>query len=250
MASVNASYSPALAATYLPLYRQIKRLIVAGLESGEWRPGDAIPSEVELATRFGVSQGTVRKAIDELASANLLVRRQGKGTYVATHSEPHAQFRFLRLRPLDGNSQQPETTLIECRKIRASSEAARALGLKSGEGVIMLRRLLALGGVSTVMDEISLPASIFKGLSANRINNYQGSLYNFFEAEFGTRMIRADERIRAVLAGATIAKWLGIDAGVPILCVDRVTFTYGDRPVEFCRGFYRTDQHYYANTLF
>ena len=84
------------AAVYAPLYRQIKDLIVQGLQRGEWKPGDVIPSEIELAARFQVSQGTVRKAVDELSTENLLVRRQGRGTFVATHHEERAQFRFLR----------------------------------------------------------------------------------------------------------------------------------------------------------
>ena len=82
--------------TFSPLYQQIRGLITRSLESGEWGPGDVIPSESELATRFGVSQGTVRKAIDEMAAENLLVRRQGKGTFVATHNDPRSFFRFLR----------------------------------------------------------------------------------------------------------------------------------------------------------
>ncbi|HQY28633.1 MAG TPA: GntR family transcriptional regulator, partial [Burkholderiaceae bacterium] len=87
--------------TFAPLYRQIRELLVRGLQSGEWKPGEAIPSEVELAARYRVSQGTVRKAIDELAAANLVVRRQGRGTFVASHREVRTQFRFLRLRPDD-----------------------------------------------------------------------------------------------------------------------------------------------------
>ena len=83
--------------TFSPLYRQIRGLILRSLESGEWGPGELIPSESELAERFGVSQGTVRKAIDEMAAENLLIRRQGKGTFVATHADPHSFFRFLRV---------------------------------------------------------------------------------------------------------------------------------------------------------
>jgi GntR family transcriptional regulator len=249
MASDQSPAPQTSAATFSPLYRQIKSLILASLESGEWGPGEAIPSELELASRFKVSQGTVRKAVDELSAENLLIRRQGKGTYVATHSEPHAQFRFLRLRPLEGEAQYPEMTLIDCRRIRASGEAARNLELKVGEGIILLRRVLAFRGIPTVLDEISLPGGIFKGLSANKVNSYQGSLYNLFETEFGTRMIRADERIRSVPADAASAELLRVDVGTPLLSVDRVTFTYGNRAVEYRRGLYRTDQHYYANVL-
>ena len=84
---------------FRPLYRQIQDLIVQALADKEWLPGEMIPSEMDLAARFEVSQGTVRRAIDELAAENLLVRRQGKGTFVATHADPRAFFRFLRLVP-------------------------------------------------------------------------------------------------------------------------------------------------------
>ena len=249
MSSAPHSAMPANAARYSPLYRQIKRLLISSLESGEWRPGEAIPSEMDLAARFKVSQGTVRKAIDELSAENLLIRRQGKGTYVATHSEPLAQFRFLRLRPLAGEDEYPETRLIDFRRVRASGDTARILGLKKGESVVVLRLILAFRGTPTVLDEISLPGSLFRGLSAARISSYPGSLYNLFETEFGTRMIRAEEQIRAVPADESAAEVLGVAVGILLLCVDRVAFTYGDRAVECRRGLYRTDQHYYANTL-
>ena len=81
--STGAASTPA----FSPLYQQIKGLVLQSLQAGEWKPGDTIPSEFELAARYKVSQGTVRKAIDELAKDHLLVRRQGKGTFVATHAE-------------------------------------------------------------------------------------------------------------------------------------------------------------------
>jgi GntR family transcriptional regulator len=235
---------------FSPLYQQIKNLIVQGLDSGEWKPGEAIPSELELAARFGVSQGTVRKAIDELAAENLLVRRQGKGTFVATHAETRTLFRFLRLKPNDGEDEPyPESRLLECRRSRASAEVARLLDLKPGDGIMLIRRVLVFGGAPTVLDEMSLPATIFKGLSPAKFNEYHGSMYNLFETEFGTRMIRADEKLRAMAADATAAAALLVPEGFPLLCVERVSFTYGDRPVEFRRGLYRTDKHYYKNEL-
>ena len=134
---------------FSPLYQQIKGLILQSLQAGEWKPGEAIPSEIELASRFRVSQGTVRKAIDELATDNLLVRRQGKGTFVATHAEQHIQYRFLRLLP-DGGSlddQGPaERRITECRRLRAPAEVARALNLRTGDAVLQVRRVLSLGG--------------------------------------------------------------------------------------------------------
>jgi GntR family transcriptional regulator len=235
--------------TFSPLYRQIKNLITRSLEGGEWRPGDAIPSEVELATRYQVSQGTVRKAIDELAAENLLRRQQGKGTFVATHNEPRSQFRFLRLSPDAGEQEYPGSRLLECRRGRASAEAARILDLKTGDPVVVLRRLLIFGGEPTVIDEVWLPGTLFRRLTAAIFDEYKGSLYKLFETEFDIRMIRAEEKIRAVQASAGDARLLGVNAGFPLLSVERVSFTYGDRAVEWRRGLYLTDKHFYRNDL-
>jgi GntR family transcriptional regulator len=236
-------------AVFAPLYRQIKQLLVASLEQGEWRPGELIPSEMELAARFQVSQGTVRKAIDDLAAENLLVRRQGKGTFVATHHEPRAQYRFLRLQPDEGSDGPAQSRFLECRRQRASAEVAALLEIKAGDPVVFVRRLLTFNDVPTVLDDIWLPGVAFKGLTAERLAQYHGPLYGLFETEFGTRMIRADERIRAVAAESPAAALLGVDVGAPLLLVERVSYTYGDRPVEIRRGLCVTHSHHYHNTL-
>jgi len=235
--------------TFSPLYQQIKGLITQSLESGEWKPGEIIPSEVELAARYKVSQGTVRKAIDELAADNLLVRRQGKGTFVATHNEERAQFRFLRLLADDGAEHPHISKLLECRRLRATAEIARQLDLKPADPVVLIRRLLQFDGESTVLDEIWLPGVVFRGLTAERLAEYKGPLYAMFEAEFGTRMIRATEKIRAVAAEPAVADLLRVPTGFPLLSVDRVSYTYGDRPVEVRRGWYVTTGYYYQNDL-
>jgi GntR family transcriptional regulator len=234
---------------YSPLYRQIKALITAGLQSGEWKPGEAIPSEMELAARFKVSQGTVRKAIDELATENLLVRRQGKGTFVATHAEERTQYRFLRLVPDDGSAGDMTRRFLECRRLRAPADIVRALDLKSGDAGVQIRRLLFFRGAPVVLDDIWLPGTLFKGLTAERLSDYRGPLYGLFEAEFGVRMIRAEEKIRAVAADVASAALLQLPAGSPLLSVERLSHTYGDRPVEVRRGLYNTAAHFYRNEL-
>jgi GntR family transcriptional regulator len=231
--------------TFSPLYQQIKGLITQSLESGEWKPGEIIPSEVELAARYKVSQGTVRKAIDELAADNLLVRRQGKGTFVATHNEDRAQFRFLRLLADDGVEHPHISKLLECKRMRASAEIARQLDLKPAEPVVLIRRLLQFDGEDTVLDEIWLPGNVFRGLTLERLSEYKGPLYAMFE----TRMIRASEKIRAVAADPAVADLLHVPPGFPLLSVERVSYTYGDRPVEVRRGWYVTTGYYYQNDL-
>ena len=219
------------------------------LESGQWRPGEAIPSEIELAARYKVSQGTVRKAIDELAAEKHLLRRQGKGTFVATHDEARAQFRFLRLMPDEGEQEWPASRLLDCKRARAGAEIAHLLELRAGDGVVIIRRVLNFADEPTVFEQIYLPGILFRKLSAAIFNEYKGSMYKLFETEFGTRMIRAEEKIRAVAADATAAELLRLPPDAPLLCVERVAFSYGEKPVEFRRGYYRTDKHYYRNEL-
>lgn len=234
---------------FQPLYRQIAGLITRSLDGGEWKPGEAIPSELELAARFKVSQGTVRKAIDELAGANLLVRRQGKGTFVATHSEERTQFRFLRLAPDDGSAERLSRRFLDCRRSRPSAEVAQALDIPTSQAVLQVRRLLYFRGAPVVLDDLWLPLALFKGLTEQRLSEYEGPLYGLFETEFGVRMIRAEEQIRAVAADADAAALLEVAPGAPLLSVDRVSFTYGDRPVELRRGLYDTRHHHYRNSL-
>ena len=237
------------APTFSPLYRQIKDLMIQALEAGEWRPGQLIPSEQELAARFSVSQGTVRKAVDELAADNLLVRKQGKGTYVASHHDPRALFRFLRLVPIDGDLAQPESVPLECWRAKAGLEAARMLSIRQGDPIIIVRRILRFTGKPVVVDEIYLPGEVFQGLTLEMLQDWRGSLYSMFETRFGLRMIRAEERLRAVAADRGTAEILKVQEGKPLLSVERVTYTYGDKPVEWRRGLYLTDEHFYLNEL-
>lgn len=236
--------------SFAPLYLQIKALLEERLDAREWRPGEAIPSEIELARRFGVSQGTARKAVDALAADNLVVRRQGKGTFVATHTEERASlFRFLRIRPNAGKAIAPASRLLDVRRSKATADVARLLALKVGDSVLVLRRVLDYDGAPIVLDEITLPAALFRGLTKARYDAYRGSMYAFFESQFGVRMLKAQEKIRAVPADPTTAAILGLVPGTPLLAVDRVTLTYGDRPVEVRRGLCATATFHYLNEL-
>ena len=234
---------------FSPLYLQIKALLLRSLQAGEWQPGQAIPSEAELAARFRVSQGTMRKAIDELAAENLLVRRQGKGTFVASHAEERTRYRFLRLAPDAGGTPPLERRLLHCRRMRASAEVARALALDKGEPVVEVRRLLLDGERPVVLDDLWLPGGLFKGLTAEVLTAWRGPLYRLFEAQYSVPMVRAEEKIRAVAASADEAALLAVPTGAPLLLVERRSFTYGDRPVELRRGLYQTAQHHYRNEL-
>jgi GntR family transcriptional regulator len=236
--------------SFHPLYVQIKALLEKSLDAGEWRPAEAIPSEAVLAQRFGVSQGTVRKAIDALAADNLVVRRQGRGTFVATRTEEKSSlFRFLHIRRNDGRDEHPASRLLDVRRGKASAETARLLDLTPGDPVILLRRVLEYSGEPAILDEIALPGVLFRGLTKAKADAYHGSMYSFFETQFGVRMLKAREQLRAIAADAASARILRVEPGAPLLSVDRVTFTYGDRPVEWRRGLCVTKHHCYVNEL-
>lgn len=237
---------------FSPLYQQIKVLILQSLQAGEWKPSTAIPSEMELAARFKVSQGTVRKAIDELAAENLLVRRQGKGTFVATHAERQVQYRFLKLIPDNGDlsSEGPaQRHIIDCKRTRASVEVARALAVRTGDATLQVRRVLSFAATPTILEDLWLPAAPFKGLTAERLRDYNGPMYALFETEFDVRMVRAEEKIRAILPDAEQCALLKITTQTPLLSVERIAYTYNDTPMELRRGLYLTNKHYYRNAL-
>ena len=237
------------APSFRPLYEQIKILLTQSLVAGEWKPGDAIPSEFDLAARFRVSQGTVRKAIDELAAEHILVRRQGKGTFVASHNEPAYQYRFLRVTPDTGEKPTPKNLFFGLERGKASGEAAHALGLKPGTPTLGFKRVMSFEGRPVIFDEIVFAASQFPGLTLAELEDFQGSVYSFYESVFGVRMIRAEERLRAVAADSVSAAHLKVNPGAPLLCVDRIAFTYGDKPVEWRRGLCVTEGFSYLNEL-
>ena len=236
-------------ASFSPLYQQIKAMILTSLQASEWLPGDAIPSEIELAARYAVSQGTVRKAIDELAAENLLVRRQGKGTFVATHQEEGWQYRFLRLEPDSGGKFQLKNAFLSCKTTVASNSVAQLLKLKATDPVIQIERVQAFAGKPIVFEEIWLPEARFKGLSLETLNSWSGPMYAFYECEHATHMVRAEEKIKAVLADELLSSYLRVAIGSALLSVERVAYTYGNKPVEIRRARYDTTEQHYENKL-
>lgn len=237
---------------FSPLYLQIKNLLLSGLEKGDWKPGEMIPSEMELAQRYQVSQGTVRKAIDELSQDKLLVRKQGKGTFVATHSEQGVQYRFLKLVANDENPQfigPAKRDIVWCRRTQASKEESKALQLKPDSTVWHIRRVLSFACLPVILEDLCLPAAAFEGLSAQELQHHKGPTYALFETKYGVRMVRAQEQIRATLPTLETCQLLNLEPTMPLLSVERTSFTYQDVPMEIRRALYRTDHHHYKNEL-
>ena len=232
-----------------PLYEEVKKKITLSLVQGEWSPGEVIPSEIELANIYNVSQGTVRKAIDELSAESILVRRQGKGTYVATHNEESIQLRFLRLTSTFGLKEKLDNQLISFSKEKATNKLAKILNINSASTIVSIKRLLTFNKKPLIFDVIKIPALSFRGLTAEKVNEKKGVMYRMYETDFGIRMLSADEKIKAVSASSESALLLDVKENSPLLSVERLSYTYDNKPLEWRLGLCITDNHYYRSEL-
>ncbi len=203
------------------LYKEVKRQLLADLSAGEWQPGEVVPSEKQLCLRFGVSIGTLRKAIDELVAENILIRHQGRGTFVATHGRDQHLFRFFNVVRHDGQKTYPKLTLTAFVKARADKATCDKLGIASSAKTFHFTNLLSLNDEPVQVDEITLPEALFAGLSAAQLRNRPSTLYSLYQVAYGLNVIRIEERVRATLAGARTREtaqhptWYGTAADLP-----------------------------------
>ncbi|MBA4788294.1 MAG: GntR family transcriptional regulator [Rhizobiales bacterium] len=229
-----------------PLYRQVRDTLIRRMVDGVWAPGEPLPSEMQLAAELGVSQGTVRKALDEMAAENLVVRRQGRGTFVARHDEDRILFQFFKLVPNDGIRRFPDSRVLSIGKARASAAECEALGLARGSRVVRIRRVRLLEGAPLLVENIALPEPVFPGLTDMEIPN---NLYGLYSARYGITVARAREKLRAVAAPAEDAAELGVAPGTPALLIDRLGFSLDQVPVEWRVSLCLTHQVHYLSDL-
>jgi len=217
----------------LPLYKEIKRQVVAALSASEWKPGDAIPSEKQLCARFGVSIGTLRKAIDELVAENILVHHQGRGTFVAVHNRGPRLYRFFNLVGRDGQRTYPLLEVVGFAKARADKTAAAKLRLEKGGKVCRITTVRSVEGQPLLTEDIQLPHALFDGMSAEQVHSRPSTLYNLYQVAYGINVVRIEETVQAALATQELAQRLDVEPGTPLLRVERVAFSYNDQPVEY-----------------
>lgn len=231
------------------LYAQVRARLIEGISAGEWRPGEAIPSESALAAGFGVSIGTIRKAVDTLVAEQVLKRHQGKGTFVTAHDGSRLMFHFFHIMGRDGRRAYPEVRTLEFRRDRANAESARALAIAPHEKVIRILNVLSLEGVPALVDDITLPAELFPGLTEKIFLARDNTIYHLYQSRYGINVLRTDERLRAVGVGAEVAPLLGLAPGAPALEIRRLALTFRDRPVELRVSWVNTTSHDYHNTF-
>lgn len=232
-----------------PLHQSIRARLVEAISAGEWKPGEAIPSEGELARGFGVAIGTIRKAVDGLVAQRALVRRQGKGTFVAEHDGRRLMFHFFHIVGRDGTKAYPEVRTLSFGRGRARPAESAALAIAPMEKVIRIRNVLALGARPAILDDITLPAALFPGLTEKIFRARENTIYHLYQSRYGINVLRTDERLTAALADAEEAKLLGLEPRAPLLHVRRLALTFRERPVELRLSRVDSARFEYHNTF-
>ena len=240
-----------------PLYRQVKRELQRLIECGRCRAGQALPNEAAIASALRVSVGTLRHAVDELVHEHVLVRRQGKGTFVALHNNDRFFLHFFHIEPRPDARfadvvPQLEYPMVECvafERDRAAEGEAAALRIKPGDPVIRFDNRLSLGGRPVAHDRITIASLLFKGLNEKRLLDRPSTIYSLYQTEFGITVLRAQERSRAAAADRVTARVLGVAIGLPVLEVHRLALTFGDKPVEYRVSTINTQLHDYVSVL-
>jgi GntR family transcriptional regulator len=232
-----------------PLYRQVKSHLVHRVLAGEWRPGESLPSEMKLAEEYGLSQGTVRKAIEEMASEGLVSRQAGRGTFVTSHSGDRRPFRFHRLRADDGQKIAGENVeFLVCRETGADVRPAAGLGLPQGAPVTETLRRRHFGGKPVLLERICLPSGRFPGIGAVLEAERPASIYLLMERKYNVLVTRVEERVRARMPGSDEMRLLDLPPHTPVLEVERIAFSLGGEPVEWRTMTCATDSVHYSGT--
>ena len=213
-----------------PLYLQVRDALIERIGIGDWKPGMAIPNEVDLAREFGISSGTMRKALDLLETQRVLSRKQGRGTFVNDQSSVALASRFWRLSTSDGTPITGDTKTIEILKAPATEEEGRRLRLAHPSNVYRVRRERLQGDRPFMIEKASLPAELFPGLLERT-----GIEHNVVALAqvYGILLGKAEERISIEAVPAAIADTLRISPNSPALLLDRVLLTLDGQPVEW-----------------
>jgi GntR family transcriptional regulator len=237
------------AALDVPLYKEVKRLMTESISSGDWTPGNAIPAEWALAERYQVAVGTVRKAVDELVAENILIRQQGRGTFVSAHNRERLMFHFFHIVKRDGSKLQPQVELIRFRSSKADVDEAAQLQLDVGAPVFRIDNVLSLAGKPIIADTITIPKRLFPKLTLAQFRDRPNTIYHLYQTQFGLTVVRTAERLRATLADADTAALLGIALKAPVLEIRRLALSFDNAPVEYRRSHVNTDDYEYFSDL-
>jgi GntR family transcriptional regulator len=209
-------------ATPKPLYAQVRDMLLVRVKRGEWTAGECLPNEFMLSAEFNVSIGTVRRAVAELEASGVLLRKQGRGTYVAGAGPAALQQKLSCLRLPGGDRLTPAYTLVSILRRAAASGEAKHLGIGNGGLAVEVVQTLAHGD-----SRIGVEVSVLCAASLPRLEtqlHFGQNLYPVL-ADYGMLVTRVEETIGLEIADGAVGAHLGIEAGVSLLAVERVAIT-------------------------
>jgi len=234
----------------LAAYQEVKHKITEDLVRGRYPMGQALPAEKDLSKELDVSIGTLRKAVDELVAEGVVVRRQGRGTYVAEHDLKRLLYYFFHVVKHDVDKKvNPRVELVSLTSAVATKEEANKLQIKEGAAIWRLVNCLYLEDKCVMIDQITLDKQRFQKLNRNDYINREGSIYQLYQMKYGQTVARSSERLRAGLANKQHAEWLGIKPNSPVLIIRRVALGIQDEPIEWRVSTLNTDKHEYFSEL-
>ena len=228
----------------VPLHHQVYLDLRAALDRGDWHAGEQVPTERDLAVRYGCSLITVRRALDELVREQRIERTRGKGTFVLPPRidlDLAGSMSFTE--EMQSRGLDPSTRLVSARPESATAHVAEALGLEPDSPTLYLERLRMVDGEPYLLEQVHLPADRFPGLLATDLE--RGSLYEVLVTRYGTPIVRARETIEPVLLRGREAKLLAQRSGSPALLVEGLAYAADGSVVEFGRSYVRGDRSRY-----
>lgn len=233
----------------IPFYIQLREILEARIAQGEWQPGDRLPSEQELCDRYQVSRTVVRQTLLEMESKGLIVKRRGKGSFVA-----HPKIHESLIQKLTGFYQDmvergftPVTRVLHHEIEAAKPKVASKLSLEPGTPVFNIERLRFVNDEPIVLVRTYLPYALCPGLAHVDLSNR--SLYAVLEEEFGIVPAYGRRTIEAVAADEREAELLSVSPGAPLIYLESVSYLQDGTPIEYFHALHRGDRSRFEVSL-
>lgn len=231
----------------LPLYRSIKFELTRAISQGKIQAGSPLPTEKELANRFQVSVGTVRRAMADLVAEKVLVRQQGRGTFLAPVDSTRMLNSFWHIARRDGGREVPIVQTLRFEEGVADEHTAMRLKIHTGDPIFVVVNLMLMGGDPVLLDGLHIPKAIFPTLTQEQFVSRDATIYDLYQTRFHVTVVKTIDYVRAISADSDTAKRLDVAFGTPLLEVVRVAYALDDQPVELRRSLLSTEHYEFVD---